>query len=115
VPTPAATRTKHGNAPTTRDGIRFDSKLEAQYYDYLRLLIAAGEVSYFLRQVPLELTAGVTYRVDFMVVFTDGRHEYHEVKGHVTEVSRIKMRQAQALYPITLRVIRRGDFPVLTP
>lgn len=107
-------RSKMGATPTTRHGIRFGSKLEAQYFDYLRFLQAAGEVSYFLRQVPIELPARVTYRVDFMVVFTDGRLEYHEVKGHVTEVSRIKMKQAQALYPITLRVIRRGDFPILS-
>lgn len=114
--TPArAKRSKERNTPTVRDGIRFDSKLEADYYDYLRALRAAGTVRYFHRQVPIELTAGVTYRVDFLVFWADGRVTYDDPKGRLTPTFRLKRKQAEALYPITIRIIKSGDFPVLRP
>jgi len=50
------------------DGIQFDSQLEMRRYKELKLLKAAGEIKYFLRQVPFHLPGGITARIDFMVV-----------------------------------------------
>lgn len=106
---------KHRNKPQVRDGIRFDSILEADYYDFLRVLRAAGEVLYFHRQVPIELPGSVKYRVDFLVFWADGAVTYDDPKGKITPMFRDKKKMVEALYPITIRVIKRGDFPILRP
>ena len=116
IATPArGAASKHRNKPQVRDGIRFDSILEADYYDFLRVLRAAGEVLYFHRQVPIELPGSTRYRVDFLVFWSDGRVTYDDAKGQETAMFKLKKRQAEALYPITIRAIRRGDFPKIRP
>ena len=101
---------KMRNVPTRRGAIRFDSKLEASYYDYLCALQATGVVTYFLRQPLFDLTGSVKYRADFLVFYSDGRHEVVDVKGRETEVFRIKKKQVEALYPLEIKLVRRGDF-----
>ena len=95
-------RHKFHAKPTTRDGIRFDSKKEAQHYDKLMLLKMAGKIVFFLRQVPLHLPGNVTYRVDFLVFFTDGRVEFHDVKGFRTKQYITKKKIVESLYPIEI-------------
>lgn len=98
-----AKRSKYGNQVTYVDGIRFDSKREAAYYQQLTLRKAAGEVSYFLRQVSLHLPGGTRYVVDFLVFFTDGRApEYVDVKGRETKEFRIKKREIEHHYPLRI-------------
>jgi hypothetical protein len=95
---------KYNNQPTKVGGIRFDSKKEARYYEQLKIRIAAGEVSYFLMQVPIRLPGGTKYVVDFLVFFTDPARppEYVDVKGKETQVFRIKKREVEAAYPIRI-------------
>lgn len=62
---------KYHNQPTVVDGIRFDSKREARYFEQLKLRKHTGEVSHWLRQVPLHLPGGTRYVVDFLVFFSD--------------------------------------------
>lgn len=107
-------QSKMRNVPTKRGEIRFDSILEARYYDYLRVLQATGVVLYFLRQPLFDLVGGVTYRADFSVFYADGRHEIVDVKGRETEVFRIKKKQVHALYPIRIQIIKKGEFPEVT-
>jgi len=97
-----ARASKYNNHPTTVDGIRFDSKKEARYYEQLKIRRATGEVRYWLRQVPMHLPGGTRYVVDFLVFFRDPHRdpEYVDVKGKVTEVFRIKKREIEAVYPI---------------
>jgi len=83
------------------DGIKFQSKKEARYYRELKARMFAGEVRYFLRQVPFDLF-GVKYRVDFMEVWTDGSIHWIDVKGFRTETYRIKRRMVEANYPIKI-------------
>lgn len=47
--------TKYHNIPTAIDGIRFDSRKEANRFYQLRLLERAGEISNLRRQVEYEL------------------------------------------------------------
>lgn len=95
---------KYHNHPTTVDGVRFDSKKEARYYEQLKIRVATGEVSYFLMQVPLRLPGGSKYVVDFQVFFTEPgrREEYVDVKGTLTQVFRLKKREIEHQYPIRI-------------
>lgn len=98
---------KYHNHPTTVDGIRFDSKKEARYYEQLKIRQKLGEVSYFLMQVPLRLPGGTRYVVDFQVFFADPTTppEYVDVKGRKTEAFMIKLREIQHHYPIRIRCV----------
>jgi hypothetical protein len=98
-------RRKYGNQPTTVDGIRFDSKREARYYQQLKLEQQCGLVSYFLRQVPLHLPGGTRLVLDFLVVMADGRIRYVDAKGRETQAFRIKRREIQHHYPITVECV----------
>lgn len=104
IPGGAKRGSKYSAQPTEVDGIRFDSKAEARYYQGLKARVAAGELAYFLRQVPLHLPGRTRYVVDFVEFWTDGRVRYVDVKGVETAMFRMKKRQVEALYPITIEV-----------
>jgi hypothetical protein len=95
-------RNKYGAMATHVNGIRFDSKREARYYEELCLRVAAGEVRYFLRQVPLHLPGGTRLVVDFMEVMATGQIRYVDVKGRETPAFKIKRREIEAIYPIRI-------------
>lgn len=99
---PESKPNKYHNNPTTVDGIRFDSKKEARYYEQLLIRVDAGEVSYFLMQVPLRLPGGSKYVVDFQVHLATGAVEYIDVKGRETQVFRLKKREIEHQYPIRI-------------
>jgi hypothetical protein len=83
------------------DNIKFQSKKEARYYRELKARMFAGEVKYFLRQVPFDIF-GVKYRVDFMEVWTDGTIHWIDVKGFKTQTYKMKRRMVEASYPIKI-------------
>ena len=99
-------RHKFNAKPIEYDGIRFDSKKEAQYYNQLKLRQKAGDVIFFLRQVPFDLPGGVKYRVDFQVFLKDGTVEFIDIKGMETKEFILKKKQVEALYPIKIKVIK---------
>lgn len=99
-----AKRSKYAAKPTEVDGIRFDSKAEGRYYQQLKMRVAAGEVAYFLRQVPIHLPGNTRYVVDFLEVLADGRIRFVDVKGMQTQTFRLKKRQVEALYPIQIEI-----------
>jgi hypothetical protein len=107
IPAPS----KYGVAPAaqrTADGILFDSKAEMHRYQELKGMQSQGVITYFLRQVPFHLPGNVTYRVDFMVVYPDQHIVYEDVKGALTAMYKLKKKQVEALYPITIMEIRMG-------
>lgn len=97
-------RNKFGAVPTVVDGIRFDSKREATYYQRLKLRVQAGEVLYFLRQTPVHLPGGTKLVVDFVEFMADGRVRYVDVKGRETPVFRLKRREVEHHYPIRIEL-----------
>ncbi len=81
------------------DGIRFDSKKEARYYQGLKLRQRAGEVLGWLRQVPIHLPGGTILRIDFLEFHVDGTAHFVEVKGMETKAYKIKKCEAEAAHP----------------
>lgn len=106
----ARRRSKYGATRATRDGFSFDSQLEARVYDTLVLLQHAGEVEYFLCQVPFRIPGGVKYVADFLVLYTDGRKRVLDAKGVETATYKTKKKLVEHHYPITIEKItsRRG-------
>lgn len=95
-------RHKFNAKRTERDGLKFPSKKEAAYYDTLKELRAAGDVVFFLRQVPFDLPGGVKYFCDFCVFYLDGRVEFVDVKGRRTAQYIAKKKMVEALYPVEI-------------
>lgn len=106
--------TKYHNIPTTIDGIRFDSRKEANRFYQLRLMERAGEISNLRRQVEYELIpaqktpAGravrpVKYVADF--VYEDhGKTVVEDVKGVKTREFRIKSKLMLWRYGIVVEI-----------
>ena len=92
---------KYGSVMESCQGIKFQSKKEAKYFRELQARVFAGEVSYFLRQVPFDLF-GVKYRVDFMEVLKDGTIRYVDVKGFRTATYKAKRKQVENVYPVKI-------------
>jgi len=92
--------------PTEADGIKFASKAEARYYQFLKARQAGGEVVFFLRQVPFHLPGGVKYVADFVTFDADGSCHVIDVKGMETPAFRAKRKQVEALYPIVIEVVK---------
>jgi hypothetical protein len=97
-----APRNKYGNKTSVYNNYRYDSQAEAGYAMQLDLRIKAGEVSSYERQHRLSLDIDghhiANYYVDFMVVLSDGRVQYHEVKGFPTPEWSLKWKMAMAIY-----------------
>ncbi len=98
-------RHKFCACPTRVDGIRFDSKAEARYYRNLLLRQVAGEVLFFLRQVPFHLPGNSRYVVDFVEFRSDGTVVFIDVKGVQTQMFKMKKRQVEELYPVEIEVV----------
>jgi hypothetical protein len=100
---------KMRNVKTVVDGIKFDSKLEADYYCQLLILMRTGEVKGFIMQPKYLLTDtlrknGETfkkmyYKADFKVLYADGREEIVDCKGKKTQVYINKRKLFETIYP----------------
>jgi hypothetical protein len=103
---PAPVRSpKFRNERCEVDGKSFPSKLEARCYGWLTQRKAAGDVAFFLRQVPFELEGGIVYRLDFLVVLTGtGGVELIEAKGYDTQVGRNKRKQVLDRYGVQVQL-----------
>lgn len=105
-----------GNELTTIDGYTFDSQAEAKRYEELKLSVQAGAISDLQVHPVYELQAAfrdasgarhrsIRYEGDFG--YTEGgRAVVEDVKGHRTEVFKIKEKLFRFRYPfIDFRVI----------
>lgn len=95
---------KYKAKPTTIDGERYDSKKESLYGGQLKMLQMAGELIFYLRQVPFAIGGGAKYRLDFMEFWANGDIKYVDIKGYDTPMSRLKRKQVEDLYPIKIEV-----------
>lgn len=88
------------------DDYNFSSKAERAYYYNLKILEKAGEVLFFLMQVPFHLPGKTKYVCDFQVFYADGTVDFVDVKGVETEVFKIKKRQVEEIYPVKISVVK---------
>lgn len=99
-------RHKFHAKPTETNGIRFDSKAEARYYEKLLLAQKSGDLLFFLRQVPFHLPGKTKYVVDFVEFWNDGEVKFTDVKGMETQTFKLKLRQVEELYPIKINIVK---------
>ena len=108
---------KYNAKPTEIDGIRFDSKREAQRYQELKMLTAAGEIHSLQLQPRFELqpsfkrngktVRAIHYVADFQYVTQNGRHVVEDTKGMATAVFKLKKKLFLYRYPdLELRVTK---------
>ena len=96
----------------------YASKKEAAYAAELELRKKAGQVSFWLEQVPFILPGGVKHKLDFVVfVRCDSLNHrplnwswpYHvmfvEVKGRDLPMGKLKRKQVEDLYHIDIEVV----------
>jgi hypothetical protein len=131
APVPKRVRaSKYRNVPMEADGIKFASILEARFFQELELRRQAGEILYFLRQVPFHLPGGVIYRIDFAEVMRHPNFQfgdllpkregaldltdetpvvikYIDCKGFDTQAGKNKIKQVEALYGVRVHLVRK--------
>lgn len=106
---------KYANQPIEVDGIKFDSKAEARYWNILKTRQKAGEIKNVQRQVVFELAPAVKiggrmrpplrYIADF--VFDEaGKIVVADVKGAVPDAYRIKRHLMKSVHGIDILEIR---------
>ncbi len=101
-------RNKYNNKKVIIDGIKFDSKQEGNYYDYLKQLKRAGIVERFELQPKFTLQEGfrkrgklfraIDYKADFHVWLADGTDFVVDVKGFETPDFKIKRKLFEKRY-----------------
>lgn len=96
--------------PVNDDGHHFASTLEWKYFKHIQLLQKAGEILFFLKQVPFHLPGGVKYVVDYQIFYGDGSVKFVDVKGIETSEFKIKKKIVEELYPIEIEIVKKGDF-----
>lgn len=101
-------RHKFRAKPCAEDGIKFPSKLERDYYRYLRDCKDCGTIIFFLRQVPFDLPGGVKHVVDFMVFHEGGEVEFIEVKGLDLPAGKMKRKITEDIYQIKIKVVGKN-------
>jgi hypothetical protein len=108
---------KYSAVRTVIDGIAFDSKAEARYYNELKLLKKAGQIRDFTLQPRYKLVEpykhpktgrkvqGVDYVADFLVTLPDGTQEVVDVKGVKTAVYLIKKKLFESKYKMAIKEV----------
>jgi len=102
-------KSKYGAKKITIDGITFDSKDEARYYEYLKKMKAEEKILNFELQPKFTLIQSfkykgktqraATYTLDFLIYHLDGREEYIDVKGFSTQQGDFKFKLLKSQHP----------------
>ena len=101
---------KYNNEKPTVDGITFDSKKEARYYEKLKAFKKGGAVEDFELQPRFKLQKGfddkegnhhrpIHYRADFKIWWANGKVEIVDTKGYKTQVYKLKKKLLLKKYP----------------
>lgn len=115
---------KYHNTKTVADGIKFDSKLEAERYAQLKILERAGVIRGLELQPSFELIPSfkkngktwrrTTYKADFRYILCeDDSYIIEDVKGStavITDVFRLKQKMFEYKYPnYTISIVTSKD------
>lgn len=95
------------------------NKLEARYDRHLAFLMRSGRIAWYAFQpVRLQLATLTTLTMDFMVMFPDGRIEFHDTKAyykkqktvHIEDDAAVKMKvAAEKYFMFTFKVVWEAD------
>lgn len=103
-------RHKYNAKPGWLDGYYFDSQAEMERYGELVILKLAGSVKDFKVHPKYDVGSGITYELDFEVIYQDGHKELEEVKGRWTQAARMKVKMFRKKYPdLPLKIIKNGE------
>lgn len=115
---------KYLSHKTVVDGITFDSKDEAKYYEALKIRKYRGEIQNFELQPKFTLVGGfkklgktyraITYTPDYAIYHNDGSEEYVDVKGMTTQQGELRIKLFNHFYrdlklSIVSRNLKYGD------
>lgn len=115
---------KYNSKKITIDGITFDSKDEAMYYNALKIRKFKEEIKNFELQPKFILIEGfkkdgktyrpITYTPDFTIYHNDNSIEYVDVKGMTTQQGELRIKLFNWKYrdkklSIVARSIKYGD------
>lgn len=100
-------RNKYGATITEVDGVKFHSRLEADYYRHLRWCQQFGTVERFHRQVIFDLGGGVKYVCDFLVIEKGGGIRYIDTKGFETAEFKRSKKLVKHLYGVEIEVVKK--------
>ncbi len=112
-------KSKYRNKKTVVDGITFDSKLEAEYYLHLKLMLKCKKILGFEMQKKVLLQDGyarpstgtkvrpIFYVVDFIVYENNGEKIYVDVKGMKTDVFRLKQKMFEYKFKQQLKTVKK--------
>ena len=115
---------KYLSHKTVVDGITFDSKDEAKYYEALKIRKYRGEIQNFELQPKFTLVQGfkkngktyraITYTPDFVIYHNDNSEEYIDVKGMTTQQGELRIKLFNHFYrelklSIVARNLKYGD------
>lgn len=114
---------KYHNKKTFIDGIKFDSKLEAERYAQLKMMECAGVIRDLELQPEYELIPSfrkngktwrkTVYKADFRYILCDDKTIIEDVKGStavITDVFRLKQKLFEYKYPeLTINIVTRKD------
>lgn len=102
---------KFKNKITEYRGIKYSSKLEADYAKYLDRLQEDGVVLWKNRQVIFDFPDGNSYRVDFVVYYSNGDVDIVDTKGVETPDFKRNIKSMEYYYPyFNVKIVKRGDF-----
>jgi Protein of unknown function (DUF1064) len=92
--------TKYNAKKVVIDGIKFDSKIESKYYEYLKDEKSKGNIIDFEIQPKFllqeafekhgEKVRKIEYKADFKVFLPDGTYQIIDIKGMMTPVFKLK-------------------------
>ena len=115
---------KYHNIKISVDGIKFDSKLEAERYAQLKMMERAGVIRGLELQPSFELLPSfrkngktwrkTVYKADFRYILCEGdKTIIEDVKGSIsviTDVFRLKQKLFEYRYPeLTIKIVTRKD------
>ena len=90
---------------TDFNGKRYPSRKQARHAQELELAKRAGELLFYLEEVPVRLSGGVIHRIDFLEFWASGEVKFVETKGFDTPQGKLKRKMVEAEYPFTIEVI----------
>ena len=110
-------RSKYGNKPTISNGIKFQSKKEARYYNLLLALQEQGKIHSLRCQVPFSFVINgeemrnpdsnrvIKYIADFEYFTSDGERKIVDVKGFKTDIYKLKKALMMACHQVLIEEV----------